>query len=208
MKLTEAITALNNSAIEDKDGILEAINTRLQETEGLVTQVQSLQTNLDNILGLAGVTEGDLTQKLEKAQETINGLKNTETSYQQQLAERDKTIAKMQQETLITEVSRLTNANSHVLKTLVTQNGNELLVKEGKAYVKNNDQEMELQAYAQDNWKDFVPSLFPNVESTTTSSVTLPGGNSSGEQPKQTNVVDNFLDKQYSGVNDLFKQAG
>ncbi len=206
MELTEAIAALNNSEIEGKDDILAAINNRLQETEGLTNQVESLQTNLDSILGITGVNEGNLTQKLEKAQETIKGLQTVETNYQKQLEERDKTIAQMKQETTISEASRLTNANSHVLKTLLYQGGEEIILEEGKSYVKTESGKVELEEYAKDNWKDFVPSLFPD-QSINRNGVTLPGGNSSGKPPKQVDAVDTFLDKKYSTVDELFKQA-
>ncbi len=206
MELTEAIAAVNNSEIEGKEEILEAINTRLQETSGLETQVQSLENNLDSILGITGVNEGNLTQKLEKAQETIKGLQTTETNYQQELAERDKTIAQMKQETTISEASRLTKANGHVLKTLLSQGGEEIILNDGKPYIKTGDKQIELEAYAKEKWGDFVPSLFPN-ESSGDAGVSLPGGNSSGEQLKENNVVDTFIQQKYSGVDELFNQA-
>ena len=207
MELTEAIAALNNSEIEGKEGILESINNRLQETDGLSNQVNSLRSNLDNILGITGANEGSLTQKLEKAQETIKGLQSVETNYREQLSERDQTIAQMRQESVISEASRLTNANATVLKTLLSQGDISLLVKEGKAYISSDNKEIELRDYAKDKWGDFVPSLFPSIESPETPSVTLPGGNSSGQQPLQTDVVNSFLDKKYSRVNEMFKQA-
>ena len=145
MELTEAIAALNNSEIEGKEGILESINNRLQETDGLSNQVNSLRSNLDNILGITGANEGSLTQKLEKAQETIKGLQSVETNYREQLSERDQTIAQMRQESVISEASRLTNANATVLKTLLSQGDISLLVKEGKAYISSDNKEIELQ---------------------------------------------------------------
>lgn len=206
MKFTEAIASLIELDIENKEEILEAINRRLQETETLETTNQNLQTNLDNILDLAGVTEGNLTQKLEKAQQAIQGLKDTETNYQTQLADKDRTIAQMQREGTISNISRLTKANPHVLKTLLNNQEADLSIKDDKAYIKVGEGEpIELTEYANSNWKDFTPSLFPGSNSTDPT-VTLPGGSSSGQQPKTPDAIDTFMNDKFKDLK-LFEES-
>lgn len=209
MKFSEAISLINGSEIENKSELLEAINSRLQETALLEKQVQDLSKNLTTILDLTGATEGDLSKKLETARTSINGLKEAESNYQVQLAEKDKALNSLRLEGAVSEAARLSQANAHVLKTLMSSGQYALEIKEGKPFIKNGEEApVELKIYAEKNWADFSSALFPTGQlSTPGVGVSLPTGGSSGTPQQQSDVVADFLKSTYGGVPKLLGVA-
>lgn len=201
MNLAEALKVIQESELPNKSDILGAINSRVQETEAWETRASNLEQNLNAILEITGTTEGTLEKRLETAQSSIKSLREAESSYQSQLAEKDRQITQAMRENKIAEAVRISKVNPKVFNTLMSGIDGEIETKDGKAYIKPNDGEaMELSAYADEHWPDFKPSLFPETQEPDqgkTPLTPIPGGSAKGEPKKPPDVVSAFIAQTY-----------
>ncbi|NER90370.1 hypothetical protein [Moorena sp. SIO3A2] len=163
---------------------------------------------LEAIAASSGLTEeqlkGDLSvltsslsankEELKKAKELLTAKESELTTTKSEL---EKAVSATQRQLVTFQVAELSGANFQVLKTLLSDET--LEIKEGKAFVSaiedNKTVSVPFREYAEknDEWKPFLPSLFPGKENT----AKIPTGTTStpGKQKKATSLLSKKMNK-------------
>jgi hypothetical protein len=197
MKFTEAIAAIQQLEFEGKDAAIAAINKQVKDLPELQKTNETLQTNLNTLLDIAGVTEGNLETKLQTAQTTIKTLKEEKTGFQTQLTAKEGEIKTLKQQTTLTQAAQIAKANPSVLTKLLSDFNGEIKIKGDKVnLIPTDGQAIELAAYVDANLADFKSALFP----ATTSPSPLPTGGANSKVPEPTDAISAYQTKTYANV--------
>lgn len=176
LELAEAIKSRVESVLEEKKNF----NRRAEESNN---RVQSLESLVEHLTKIAGAEGDDPEVRSKSASAKIQALGAQVEAQKLQIADLDKakttaerSAAEQARYLQITDAAIAASANPTVLRMLA-QNDEVYEVQitgEGKqVFVTKGETRLPVKEYAQVNWADFMPSLFPS-ESTPSSSLSKP----------------------------------
>lgn len=201
------------SAIKARiDGILDEKRRAISSSSSSSDRASQLETIVEQIFTLTGAQGNDpvsrakafttkynsLLSESTNNQKTISNLETAKNAAEQakQLAETK--LIEADRSIKITEAAIASKANPTVLKKLLTDSSLALELSTGEdntsqVLVVNGDTKLPLNEYAQSNWADFIPSLFPSNGSVPPKPpTTLPSG-SPGGKPQPTDPVRDYI---------------
>ncbi len=222
MDYGEALNKIES--LENGSEIINAIKSRvegvLNEKRTAVTlsnterdRASQLENIVDQIFKLAGA-EGDnpvaktqsfttkynsLLSESSTNQKTISALESAKNAAEQAKSEAETKLIEADRSIKVTEAAIASKANPNVLKKLLTDNQLSLEVSTSEdnskqVLVVNGDTKLPLTEFAQNNWADFLPSLFPaNGSRQPLPPSILPGGSPGGQKKEEKDPVKSYI---------------
>ncbi|MGL5923624.1 hypothetical protein [Chroococcidiopsis sp.] len=201
------------SAIKGRvDGILEEKRRAVSSSSTERDRASQLENIVDQIFKLTGA-EGDnpvaktqsfttkynsLLSESSNNQKTISALEAAKNAAEQAKNEAETKLIEADRNIKVTEAAIASKANPNVLKKLLTDNQLSLEVSgednSKQVLVVNGDTKLPLTEFAQSNWADFLPSLFPSSGSTPPKPPSpLPGGSPGGQKKENPDPVKSYI---------------
>lgn len=196
-ELISAIKSRVEGILEEKRRAVSTSNTerdRASQLENLVNEIFTLTgAEGDNPVAKTQAFTNKFKSLLSESsnnQKTISALEAAKNAAEQAKTEAETKLIEADRNIKVTEAAIASKANPNVLKKLLTDSGLsiEVSTKEGggkEVLVLKGEEKLILSEYAQANWADFLPSLFPTNGSTPPKPPSpLPGGSPGGKQEK------------------------
>ncbi|MGL5926363.1 hypothetical protein [Chroococcidiopsis sp.] len=202
------------SAIKGRvDGILEEKRRAVSSSSTERDRASQLENIVDQIFKLTGA-EGDnpvaktqsftnkynsLLSESNNNQKTISSLEAAKNAAEQAKNEAETKLIEADRNIKVTEAAIASKANPNVLKKLLTDNQLSLEVSTAEdnskqVLVVKGEEKLPLTEFAQSNWADFLPSLFPSSGSTPPKPPSvLPGGSPGGQKKENPDPVKSYI---------------
>lgn len=200
-ELISAIKSRVEGILDEKRRAVTTSNTerdRASQYENLVNQIFALTgAEGDNPVAKTQAFTTKFNSLLSEStnnQKTISSLEAAKNAAEQAKNEAETKLIEADRNIKVTEAAIASKANPNVLKKLLTDNQLSLEVSTAEdnskqVLVVNGETKLSLADYAQANWADFIPSLFPSSGSTPPKpQTTLPSGSPNGKQEKSDPV--------------------
>lgn len=202
------------SAIKGRvDGILDEKRRAVTSSSTERDRASQLENIVDQIFKLTGA-EGDnpvaktqsfttkynsLLSESSNNQKTISALESAKNAAEQAKNEAETKLIEADRNIKVTEAAIASKANPNVLKKLLSDGELDLLVQAAEdnstqVLVVKGEEKLPLTEFAQSNWADFIPSLFPTSGTFASPKPPspLPGG-SPGGQKKEENLAKSYI---------------
>lgn len=159
MDLSEIISAIQNSGIENSEKLTKAITdytkslqkTHEKESSNLINKIEALTTAV-------GIDRGTTEERIAAANNAISKLTEENSVLKTDKESLSASLAKTQKDIAVKDAASISKANATVLSTLI---GDEELTVEGEKVLVAGK---ELKAWAQDKHSPFMSALFPTEQ--------------------------------------------
>lgn len=202
------------SAIKGRvDGILDEKRRAVTSSTTERDRASQYENIVDQIFKLAGA-EGDnpvaktqafttkynsLLSESSNNQKTISALESAKNAAEQAKTEAETKLIEADRSIKVTEAAIASKANPKVLKKLLSDGELDLLVQAAEdnstqVLVVKGEEKLPLTEFAQSNWADFLPSLFPSGVTTPPRPPSqLPGGSPGGQKKEEKDPVKSYI---------------
>lgn len=193
------------------DGILDEKRNATRASQQAESRISSLESLAEHLARLAGA-EGDdpearfksasakvsaLAAELESVKKSLGETESAKVAAETARGEFEQKLRSAESNLKITDAAIASGANPNVLRTLISDSTVTFEINSDsdgskKVLVVQGEEKKPIQEFAQANWSDFLPSLFPssNAPAAPKSESRLPGGNPSGQSSEKDPVKD------------------